>query len=119
MTSERIERFFKHISVEGGKLNVISNNTDEGGIGEVYMTVPVYQVVLRKNCVSNAIDKLAYVPGNENSSADRLSKTFNIRQFYCNLYDVDSENSEDHYYTDETIVERSQIGTINILITDI
>ena len=119
LDSNRISRFFKEFTTKSGRLSIISDNTDEGGISDLYITVPVYQIVVRKNYTPKWIDSRAYVIGQDHNGLDRYRKTYNLRQFYCMLFGINIENKENDIYVDETLVERNIIGYIRVLITDI
>lgn len=119
LNPERISRFFKEFTTEDGRLNIISDNTDEGGIHNLYIVVPVYQIVVRKNYTPNWIDGRAYIIGQDHNGLDRYRKTNNLRQFYCMLFGINIENKENDIYVDETKVEKNRIGYVRILISDI
>lgn len=119
LDSTRKSRFFKEFTTKSGRLSIISDNTDEGGISNIYITVPVYQIVVRKNYTPKWIDSRAYVIGQEHNGLDRYRKTYNLRQFYSMLFGVNIENKENDIYVDEVKMERNIIGYIRILITDI
>lgn len=119
LSEDRISRFFKEYSTDNGRLSIISDNTDEGGISEVYIVVPVYQVVVKKNYTPKWVDSRAYIIGQDFNGLDRYRKTYNLRQFYCLLFGINIENKENDIYVDETIIERSVIGYSRILITNI
>ena len=119
LSDDRVSRFLKEYSTDNGRLSIISDNTDEGGISEVYIVVPVYQVVVKKNYTPKWIDSRAYIIGQDFNGLDRYRKTYNLRQFYCLLFGINIENKEDDIYVDEAIIERSVIGYSRILITNI
>ena len=119
LNPERISRFFKEFTTNNGRLNIISDNTDEGGIHDLYIVVPVYQIVVRKNYTPKWIDGRAYIIGQDHNGLDRYRKTNNLRQFYCMLFGINIENKEDDIYVDETKIEKNRIGYVRILITDI
>ena len=119
LDEKRVARFFKSCTTNDGRLNIISDNTDEGGIKNLYIVVPVYQIVIKKNYTLSWIDKRAYIPGQESNALERYEKTFDLRQFYSLLFGINIENREGNYFVDETIMERNIMGYARILITGI
>lgn len=119
LNSERMSRFFKEFTTDYGRLNIISDNTDEGGIHNLYIVVPVYQIVVRKNYTPKWIDGRAYIIGQDHNGLDRYRKTNNLRQFYCMLFGINIENKENDIYVNDTVMERNIIGYVRVLLTDI
>lgn len=119
LDKKRIKSLIKEISTGYGHLNIISNNADEGNTRSLYITVPVYQIVVKKNFTPEWIDKRAYVVGQDSNGLDRYRKTSNLRQFYCLLFGINIENRAGDFFVNKTLMERNSIGYVRILITNL
>ncbi len=119
LDNKRVKSLIKEVSTDSGHLSIISNNSDEGNTKSLYITVPVYQIVVKKNFTPEWIDKRAYVVGQDSNGLDRYRKTSNLRQFYCLLFGINIENRDGDFFVDETIMERNSIGYVRILITNL
>jgi hypothetical protein len=117
MDPKRIRRFFKKVETKGSRLSVISDNTDEEGIRELYITVPVYEVTTVKNYPGNWIEARSSDNDQAITGTSWYRKTRSFRYFYSNLFALDSVNKDGMILGTETKVEKSKVGYMKILIS--
>lgn len=131
MDKDHKERFFKDISITdkstySDKVHIIGDYSDECGIHEIYVTIPVYQKAVVDNVLSAedscncswVINECTY---NGTNTDDEVKKTSNFNYFYMNLFNMSEEGSvdEDNADIEEKKDVFSQVGEMHILIEDI
>lgn len=113
---ERADLFFQKRQVSGNSISVISNNAYDEKINDIYLTVPVYEIVMRDNYVMD------WVSERDASSpkTDEGTGTRNYILFYSALSHVNSENTkEEILYSDAVRYTWAKVGSINFLISDL
>lgn len=113
---ERADLYFQKRHVSGNSISVISNNAYDEEIDDIYLTVPVYEIVMRDNYVTDwASERDA-----SNAKTDEGTGTRNYIQFYSALSRVNSENTkEEILYSDAVKYTWAKVGSINFLISDL
>lgn len=129
MDSDHKERFFHLIDVEkndGKTLTIISDNSDECDIHDVYITVPILQRATISQVVSSEPDSTTSWILNEctfksSDTAEEVKKTYYFDKFFINLFDLEIEGSRDENNNlyDSYRDVYSQIDELKILIEDI
>ena len=113
---ERADLFFQKRLVSGNSISVISNNAYDEEINNIYLTVPVYEIVMRDNYVTDWVSE-------RDASSQKMDEgtgTRNYIQFYSALSHVDSENTKGEIlYSDAVKYTWAKVGSINILIREL
>ena len=113
---ERADLYFQKRHVSGNSISVISNNAYDEEIHDIYLTVPVYEIVIRDNYVTDWVSERDI----SNPKTDEGTGTRNYIQFYSALSRVNSENTKDEIlYSDAVKYTWAKVGSINFLIRDL
>ncbi len=125
------ERFFHVVTTGEGEeserhLSIIGDNSDECGIHNLYITVPVLQRATVAATISDAEDSktkwvLDSCTFNSSDTQQEVKKTYYFDKFYMNLFDLqigDSRDENGNLY-DETKDIYSQVGVMKILLEDL
>ncbi|WP_295218031.1 hypothetical protein [Ruminococcus sp.] len=129
MDPDHQERFFHEVSTEGNdgkQLTLIGDNSDECGIHNIYVTVPILQKATVSNIISTDPTSttdwvLKECTFNSSDPNEEVKRTYYFDKFYMNLFDMEIENSRDengNRFNDEKDIY-SQIDELKILIEDL
>lgn len=111
MDEKRKRRFFHKIDISNGELSIISDNTDEGGIENLYIKVPVYQVIVEDNFAPAWVEEYSFSGADDQGRiGDIASKTHNFRNFYSTIFGLTVENTTQSQYTNATKQSKVVIG---------
>lgn len=130
MDPDHQERFFHLISIgnrkeDGKHLTIIEDNSDECGIHDLYITVPILQRAMVNNVVSSTSKSTEWVLNectfNSSDTKEEVKRTYYFDKFYGNLFGLEIEDSRDE---NNNVIEPykdmySQIDELKILIEDV
>lgn len=129
MDPDHQERFFHKISTkesDGKMLTLVGDYSDECGIHDIYVTVPILQRATVSNVVSSTVTSNTSWILNEctydsSNVEEEMKRTYYFDKFYMNLFDLEMEKARDEngnlYETYQDVY--SQIDELKILIEDI
>ena len=120
LSPEEKEYLIRETTTEKGMLNIITNHSDESGISELFITAPVYQILVREDNPPKWITESNYTPGTATDPQVKpLSQTFDLNKFYSQIYGVDATRFEGEGTDKDLLEKESKVGTIAVLITNL